>query len=441
MTRQEKTDNWLKSIKLTKEKRKHQTCKVFTLKFDKDKLSSVRLDYLNSLFTEAKWVYNHILSLPDVFKFDSKITEVNTLDKDKKIVVKKLIHIGSQMKQAIHRRICSSIKTLSVLKKSGKQVGGLKFRSRLNSITLDQFKVTYKFEGNFLKLQGNRKMKFKLLGLEQIPKEAEITNATLVRRSRDFYLKVACFVKKEVRVFPNKSVGIDAGCSTALTLSDGTKYDVCFPVSKRTKRLQKGLKNKKKRSNNYWKHLTRLEKSTQDTCNRKKDRINKVVSEIVNKYETVCIQKESVKGWKSQHGKAVQFSSIGGIMMDLKKKSNTSVEVSRFFASTQLCSCCGHKQKVGIWERIYYCTNCGSVIDRDTNSAVNIEDEGLKSLIKKVPTGCRDLKPVELETSVASRNTSYKFPTMKQEAVVFEGPLGNSNSLKDRVEALDFRQG
>jgi len=353
MTRQEKTSNWLKAVKLTKEKRKSQTCKVFTLKFDKDKLSSVRLDYLHSLFTEAKWVYNHILSLPDVFKFDAKITEVNTLDKDKKVVVKKLQYIGSQMKQAIQRRIIASIKTLSILKKSGKKIGGLKFRSRVDSIMLDQFKITYKLEGGFLKLQGNRKMKFKLMGMDQIPKDAEFANANLVRRSGDFYLKVTCFVKKESKVFPNRSVGIDAGCSTALTLSDGTKYDICFPVSKRTKRIQKGLKNKKKRSKNYYKHLEKLEKSTQDTCNQKKDRINKVVSEIVNKFEIVCVQRESINGWKNRHGKAVQFSSIGGIMMDLKNKSNTLVEVDRFFASTQICSCCGHKQKLGIWERVY----------------------------------------------------------------------------------------
>ena len=73
MTRLEKTEVWKKSLANTKEKRKSQTCKVFQLKFDKDKLTQAKLAYLTSVFTEAKLVYNHILASPDIFNFDSKI--------------------------------------------------------------------------------------------------------------------------------------------------------------------------------------------------------------------------------------------------------------------------------------------------------------------------------------------------------------------------------
>ena len=409
----EKTEKWKKSLKQTKEKRKSQTCRVFSLKFDKDKLTQAKLAYLNLLFEEAKLVYNDILASPDIFKFDSKITQVNALDKEKNPVIKELKVIGSQMKQSVHRRIVSSIKTLSKLKKSNKKVGRLKFRSRINSITLDQFNVTYKFNDNYLRLQGNRNMRFKLIGFNQIPENAEFANANIIRKTGDFYLKVTTFVPRaKQEVFQNEIVGIDAGCSTVLTLSDGTKYNVKFPVCKRTKFLQKTLKNKKKYSHNYFKHLTKIEKSIDRNSNKKKDKINKIVFEITKKHKCICMQDENVKGWMGQHGKAVQSSSVSGIIAALRSKAHTFVEVDRFFASTQICNVCGNRQKLDLWQRVYDCPFCGSKMDRDINSAINIMLEGKKQL----PMEYRDVKPVELMTSAVSNNG--KLLTMNQEALL-----------------------
>lgn len=36
------------------------------------------------------------------------------------------------------------------------------------------------------------------------------------------------------------------------------------------------------------------------------------------------------------------------------------------------CSGCGHKQAMPLWKRTYHCNECGLVLDRDDNSAVNI---------------------------------------------------------------------
>jgi len=40
--------------------------------------------------------------------------------------------------------------------------------------------------------------------------------------------------------------------------------------------------------------------------------------------------------------------------------------------TSKMCSGCGHKQPMPLWKRTYCCTECGLVIDRDENSAVNI---------------------------------------------------------------------
>jgi IS605 OrfB family transposase len=40
--------------------------------------------------------------------------------------------------------------------------------------------------------------------------------------------------------------------------------------------------------------------------------------------------------------------------------------------TTKTCHRCGHKQPMPLWKRTYRCPNCGLVMDRDDNSAVNI---------------------------------------------------------------------
>ncbi len=40
--------------------------------------------------------------------------------------------------------------------------------------------------------------------------------------------------------------------------------------------------------------------------------------------------------------------------------------------TSKMCSCCGNLQDMPLWKRTYHCAECGLVMDRDENSAVNI---------------------------------------------------------------------
>ncbi len=40
--------------------------------------------------------------------------------------------------------------------------------------------------------------------------------------------------------------------------------------------------------------------------------------------------------------------------------------------TTKRCHVCKHKQDMTLWKRTFRCANCGLVMDRDENSAVNI---------------------------------------------------------------------
>ena len=50
--------------------------------------------------------------------------------------------------------------------------------------------------------------------------------------------------------------------------------------------------------------------------------------------------------------------------------------VDRFYASSKICSVCGHKQDMPLSKRMYRCPKCGMVMDRDLNAAINLRNYG-----------------------------------------------------------------
>lgn len=392
----------------TKLRHQSKSCKVVEVKVDKSTLTNKTLRHLNSLFTQGKYFYNHCLSQENLNALDTKtkIVPVKVLDKfeDRTLDV-----LSSQMKQSLKTKIFSSICTLYTLKSKGQKVGRLKYISELKSIPLKQYGVTYKieFEHSRIRLQGV-KQKLRVSGLEQIQENSEIANAHLVKKCGDFYFHITTFVEKSKVEPPELSIGIDFGCQTQLTLSNGIKIEYQVPVSERLKRLDRKItKNNRVKSKNKHKDQLKRQKEYEYICNQKKDIQKKIVSILTKNYKYVIFQDESIKAWYSgNHGKKIQNSGIGGIIRDLKLKSHTPIKVDKFYPSTQLCPQCGERRKLTLDERTYVCQKCGYKKDRDWKSAICIENEGLKS--KLVPTGRREVKLEEIETSATQVVNSLK---------------------------------
>lgn len=233
-------------------------------------------------------------------------------------------------------------------------------------------------------------------GLEQIPQDAEIACATLIRRNGDYYLNVTTYTNKEKKHIPEAVVGIDFGCETQMTFSNGIKVKFQVPVSKRLRRLdRKIMKDRRKDSNNKEKDREKRRIEYEKITNRRTDIRHKIVSAVVSNYRYVAFQDESIAGWKaSGHGKKVQFSGIGSILADLKHKAVAPLEVDKFFPSTKLCPQCGKKNAPTLADRVYEC-ECGYVKDRDWKSALCIRDEGMK----QIPVERREYTLGETSTS------------------------------------------
>ncbi len=390
-----------KSTRLvTKKKRAKQTCKVFELKVDKSKLSQTTLTHLKMLFIEGKWLYNHVLSQTDIRNFNTKIKSVPVKIVDE-FETRTFKYISSQMKQGIRDRIFCNILSLSALKKKGHKIGKLKFKPRIFSIPLKQHNCTFTLQKDrsSIKLQGV-KQRLLVYGFNQIPEDADIANSCFVHRNNNYYFYVTCYVDKIDKKIPDTSIGIDFGCQTQLTLSNGIKIEYDVPVSKRVKRLdRKIMKKRRKNSKNKRKDQLLRAKVYEKLNNKKKDIKNKIVHAITSNYKYVCFQDESIHAWHAgRHGKKIQNTAIGGIISVLKHKAHTPIQVDKFFPSTQLCPECNNKRKLSLDERTYVCYECGYSEDRDVKSAICIEKEGLSQ--NKIPVDGRKFKLQDTEASV-----------------------------------------
>ena len=404
-----------KTLQETKSRRASMTCKVIECKVDKSTLSKPTLEHLNKLFLESKWLYNSIISSKDIGKYDTKVTSVPVKVMNE-FENRNLEKISAQMKQGIHTRIFSSLATMKALREKGYKTGNLKFKSEVKCIQLKQHTQTFTIlkQSKRIKIQGVKKP-LKVNGLNQLPKVYEIGNANLVKSGNDFYVKITLFVNREVRNVPNQSVGIDFGCTTQLTLSNGEKIEYQVPISKRLRKLDQKLSRKLKKSKNKNKILVLRQKEYNNLTNKRKEIKNQIVNKLVKNYRTIVFQDESIESWKNNgHGKKVQFSAMGGIISALQRKAVTPIVIEKWYPSTQLCSKCGNKQKMDKKVRVYSCPSCGAMMDRDINAAINIEKEGLR--INKIPRESRELKPVEITTSSAFLETKKpKVQSMKQE--------------------------
>ena len=259
MTKNEKIKQ---SHKETHLKRKTQYLKVFELKVNCHHTSKEDFKKLNDCFRQAKWVINDVIGSNDIFNYNYKDHRiVVNKDKDGNQVERKIT-----LQTGVHQELVNSVKTdicnLSKAKKKGIKVGALKFRKNVNRIYL---------RTGMLKIKSSKTVsipmfrKLSVYGLEQfinIP-NFEVANSNLIRKSSGFYIMVTVFFPKESNIVKtNKTVGLDFGIKTAITTSDGEKFDCNKQETEHLKYLQRQLHKKQKDSKRYYK----LHKNRQERC-------------------------------------------------------------------------------------------------------------------------------------------------------------------------------
>ena len=433
------TDKIKKKIE-TAEKHKSMICKSYEIKLKSNAMSKLQKEQLTTLFREAKWFKNYVISCNSIYEADTKIKKVNVV-KGKEIVEENLTILSSQMKQALVDEYKTCTKSMSTNKKRGHsdKNGKFKFKSVCNEIPLKQLHNTYDidFSRNRIEIQ-KIKGSFKCYGLNQIPPNADICNAQLIRKPSGFYLHIICYLpikpkKKNIKI--ENAIGIDFGIEHNLTTSDGEIIDVKILETKSVKlhskklnkafsknykakckelgksKLNKEERNELKHFANHLKRRIKLQKAYEKQTNKKKDFANKIVSNLLKENDLIVIQDELISKWhKGLFGKQVQISCMGTIKMELKKSPKVLV-IESAFPSTQLCPVCGEKTKHDLSKREYHCEHCDyHHINRDVKSAETLLAEGIKRLSNQSSLSgtesCKSL--VEITSSATSKTEKFK---------------------------------
>ena len=186
-------------------------------------------------------------------------------------------------------------------------------------------------------------------------------------------------------------VGIDLGIKDFVVTSDGEIFENLHfkkNESHRIIRLQKQLSHKQKGSNNRNKVRIKLAKAYKKITDKKQYYLHQITNYLIDENQVICMEDLHVKGMLRNHKLAESIQELNFCefrrMLEYKAKwhGRHLVFVDRFYPSSKICNECGYVNKtLKLSDRVWMCPDCGKIIERDYNAALNILDEGKRILL------------------------------------------------------------
>ena len=243
----------------------------------------------------------------------------------------------------------------------------------------------------------NKKIKLPRIGWVRISEDLELSGIKncVVSRTADHWF--VAFKLENIPAPTEKTkdcVGVDIGIKTLATLSDGTVYKNVRAFKRYKKRLKREQRKLSRRfvkgqpqSNNYHKQKKKVANLHYKIACLRKDAIHKLTSDLAKNHSQIVIEDLNVQGMSKNKrlANAVLDSGFYEFRRQLEYKTNwygsELIVADRFFPSSKTCSCCGKKkEKLTLSTRTFRC-ECGHIMDRDLNAAVNLKKLAVSSIV------------------------------------------------------------
>lgn len=254
------------------------------------------------------------------------------------------------------------------------------------------------FNGRYVHLEKIGVVK---LSKVKIDLSGKLMNARLSFDGIDYWLSFSVEYKDiQLEEKPKtEPIGIDLGLKTLVYCSNGNTYEKLHTkiIDKKIKHLQRRISkiyqpmidycketrtkfSTLKKSNNLIKLEKELRKYQIRKTNILDSNIHRITSDLIKiNPKRIVIEDLNVKGMMSNHklARSIQSSKFYEIRRQLMYKcENNNIELvvaDRFYPSSKTCSSCGKiKDDLKLKARVYRCPQCGTIIDRDLNAAINL---------------------------------------------------------------------
>lgn len=288
------------------------------------------------------------------------------------------INIHSKVAQDVLRRLQKTHDNFFRRVKNGETPGYPRFQgyNRYNSFTYSQ---------SGFKILDNGKLQLSKIGdlklIQHRHMEGKIKTITVKREGSQWYASFSTELNINVDSVKIKSaVGIDVGIKTLAVLSNGEEIPnigTTKNYQKRLAKIQRKLSRMKKGSNNRKKQKNKVQIIHRKIRNVRNDYLHKQSTNLVNDWDLIVLEDLRIKNMTKNHRLAKSIADVSwnnfALMMKYKAEwAGKEVVFVNPNNTSKTCSVCGYIKSMPLSKRTYDCPECGNVVDRDHNAAINI---------------------------------------------------------------------
>ncbi|HET8907953.1 MAG TPA: RNA-guided endonuclease TnpB family protein [Ktedonobacterales bacterium] len=210
----------------------------------------------------------------------------------------------------------------------------------------------------------------------------KILSATVSEQAGHWYVSVQVEQEQGVPENTGQVVGVDLGVKSLATFSDGTVIPNPRHLKRRLKKIKRfhrAVSRKQKGGKNRRQAAKRLAKLYRKVSNQRQNTLHQVTSTLAKTKSVIVIEDLNVAGMLKNHHLAQAIADVGfgefrrQLTYKAKWYDSTVLLVSRWEPSSKTCSGCGWvDDDLRLADRTFRCGQCGHMLDRDLNAAINL---------------------------------------------------------------------
>jgi putative transposase len=210
----------------------------------------------------------------------------------------------------------------------------------------------------------------------------QILSATVSEQAGHWYVSVQVEEEQAVPENTGPVIGIDLGIKALATLSDGEVIPNPRHLKRRLKklkRLQRVVSRRQKGSKNRKKAVKKLAKLHRQIKNQRCNTLHQVTTRLAKTKSVLVMEDLNVAGMLKNHHLAQAIGDVG--FAEFKRQllykaswyGSRVILADQWEPSSKRCSGCGWIDvDLSLSDRVYHCEQCGMVLDRDLNAAINL---------------------------------------------------------------------